>query len=637
MILCSFRDLYLSFGTKQLFNGAELIINQGDKIGLLGLNGKGKSTLFKILSGAQTADISTPAFTFDKSDNYSLFVVPQEIPSDISKEQSLYDIFFDFYPEIKSAYSQLKVINEKLESGNVEDKLLDDQKKVLDVIEHVGGWTLHDRYLSICKSFGLKDSSIQVSSLSGGGQKKILLALGLSSDRELILWDEPTNHLDIESIKDFEEELRGSKKTFILVTHDRYLLGKVTNRIFQIEHGKILSFKGGYQDYLTLQAQREQDRLKLLDKLKNSYRREDAWMKQGIKARGTRSKKRVENYVDIKNQIRELKSQARSQMSLSIESSQRKTKVLSQGKAISFGFENNSLFNEIDFSLYKGNKIGLVGPNGVGKTTFIKLIAGELKPQSGELKNADDLKVKVFNQKRDDLPPEATPFELLGDGTDTIYLPTGSTMHIHSYFKKFLFDTSEINRPISSFSGGEKNRLQLALNLKEDADIWIFDEPTNDLDLESLAVLEEALLNFKGSLLIISHDRAFLKNVTDRVFYLKNKKLEIFEGGYDQVEAYLDALTLEDELLNDQGDTEPLQKTKESQVKQPSQKLSSFERKEIEAKVSELENLTEKIQKVMNDLAANQTTQESAEKLTQLSEKLESVEEELIELYEKLE
>jgi ATP-binding cassette subfamily F protein uup len=635
MILCSFRNLSLSFGTKRLFNGAELLIEQGDRIGLLGLNGMGKSSLFKVLEGTQNADISTPPFTFDKSGTFSLFHVPQNIPPSIPKETSISDTFFEFYPELKSHFHELKKINEEIEAGNYSDKLLERQKDLFEIMDHLEAWSMHHAFESVCKNFGLTDLNTEIGQLSGGQQKKILLSLGLSAPAPLILWDEPTNHLDIETIKHLEDELLSTDKTYIIVSHDRYLLGKVTNKIFQIERGEITTFKGGYEDYLALQAQREEERLSLLNKLKNSFRREDAWMKQGIKARGTRSKKRVEQFNDIKGKIKNIKAEARSKLELSVSASNRKTKILLDAKEMSFSYTESSddnLFNKLNFNLFRGNKIGLIGDNGVGKTTIIKLIEGELTPTEGTVKRADELKVKVFHQDRKDIPLDKTPFELLGEGTDQVALPDGRTQHVHSYFKQFLFNLEEINRPISTFSGGERNRLQLALNLREDADVWIFDEPTNDLDLESLAILEKALFDFKGSLILISHDRAFLKHVTNRVFLLSKSGMEVFEGGYDQIESYLDVVALEKDLEKEIAKEKGL--TQKAPVKANATETTTTNY-ELTKQIQEKEDVIDKISNLIQELGLHQSTKESAEKITQLSQKLVILEEELLELYEK--
>ncbi len=637
LILCSFRHLSLSFGSKVIFQDAELIINKGDRIGLLGLNGKGKSSLFKVLEGKVSPDQSQPPFTFDKSAQFSFFHVPQEIPTEIPLETSSSDLFWFFYPDLYETFKDLGEVNDLLSQNSDDEKLLKKQESLLHKLDHAGAWDFHQSYLSYCKSLGVEDEQLSLKEMSGGQRKKCLIALGLSHPYEMTFWDEPTNHLDIETIRSFEEELLSSDKTYVLTTHDRYLLGKTTNRIFQISNQQITSFDGSYTQYLELQAQKEVERLKLLNRLKNSFKREDAWMKQGIKARGTRSKKRVENFNNLKKDIQSVKESARRELELKVSSTHKKSKILVDVKDLSFsyGSSSESLFHSLSFDVYRGNKIGLIGPNGTGKTTLLKLISGALAPSEGKIKRAPDLEVCLFSQMRDELPLEKTPYELLGDGTDQVSLPGGGTQHVMSYFKSFLFDGGEIHRPLSTFSGGERNRLQLALNLKKPADIWIFDEPTNDLDLETQIILEKTLDQFKGSIILISHDRAFLKNVTNRLFVLENGILETFEGGYEQAEEYLEAKALEKVILKDHAkeSTKNIPKAPEENPKPTKPKDTS----KLEAEIEQTEALIGKIEGLINELGALQSNPESVEKLGQLSLKLEEKEEHLLTLYEKLE
>lgn len=642
MILCSFRHLHLSFGSKVLFQDAELLIKKGDRIGLLGLNGKGKSSLFKVLEGELSADQSQPPFTFDKSQDFSFFHVPQEIPQSIPEETTINDLFWYFYPDLRDTFFELQTINHELENDKAseaqKEKLLKRQEEILTGLEQRDAWSLHQGYTSYCKSLGLTELHKPLSDLSGGQKKKALISLGLSHPYSLTFWDEPTNHLDIETIRFFEEELLSSGHTYILTTHDRYLLGKTTNRIFKISNQTITSFDGSYTDFLELQAQQEQERIKLLNRLKNSFRREDAWMKQGIKARGTRSKKRVENFEQLKKDIKGVKENARRELSLLVSNTQKKSKVLVDVKDLTFSYNpksEDSLFHGINFDVYRGNKIGLIGKNGTGKTTLLKLIEGQLKPQTGTIKRAPELKVCLFSQMRDELPLEKSPYEILGDGTDQVSLPNGGTQHVMSYFKSFLFEGGEIHRPLSTFSGGERNRLQLALNLKKPADIWIFDEPTNDLDLETQLILEKTLEEFKGSVILISHDRAFLKNVTNRLFVLENGEIEVFEGGYEQAETYLEAKALEEEMRQVEAEDRPKTLTEAPPVaiKKANPQLVG----KLEEKITETEAVIEKIDALINELGAIQSSQETVEKLAQLSLKKEEKEEQLLELYERLE
>ena len=319
---------------------------------------------------------------------------------------------------------------------------------------------------------------------------------------------------------------------------------------------------------------------------------------------------------------------------LNVSSGNKKSKQLIDAKDLSFAYPKKEIFNKLNFSIYRGNKIGILGGNGVGKTTLIKILSGAIKDFTGEVKMAPEVVVKVFTQQRDELDLEKTPFEILGDGTDQVSLPNGGSQHVISYFKKFLFTGDEIHRPLRTFSGGERNRLQLALNLKDAADVWVFDEPTNDLDLETLDILEKTLQEFKGCILVISHDRSFLKNITNRLLLIENQQLEVFEGGYEQAEEYLEVKALEDQLLKEAASQKD--NTPSAPVTATPAKMTKYTKAEVESKIQETEALIDKIDTLMNELAGHQDNSESFEKLGQLSEKKNEKEELLLELYEQL-
>ena len=576
-LLCTLKNIHLSFGTKYIFKNAELAINEGDRIGLLGLNGKGKSTLFKILTGQIIPDHATPPFEFSKSSqNFSLFLVPQELPLKGYEETTISEYFYVFFPELKKAYDSS-----------------------YEEFEHLHGWDIIQDYESYLKFFGIEDHEQVLKNLSGGEQKKVLLSLGLSSRANLILWDEPTNHLDIESIKLFEDEMHSTQKAFLLITHDRFLLSKLTSKIFQIKNGNITKFDGSYTDYLVYLKESEYANMKLLEKLQNNLTREQAWMRQGVKARRTRSKKRVENFVDLKNKVSNIKNEAQRALELNLKNAKRQTKVLVTFENLSFQYPKcEKLFNGISGTIQKGEKIGLLGQNGVGKTTLLQLIRDELKPTSGRMKTADDLKIQYFSQKREELDSELTPHQVLGDGSDYVTFPDGTKKHVVSYFESFLFDRIEINRPLKTFSGGEKSRLQLALNFTRPGDILIFDEPTNDLDLETIQLLEEKLSSFEGALILISHDRAFLTTITNKVWLIENKKLEIFEGGYEQVTPYLEALELEKELQKE--DSKEVIKEEIKPVVKEKKPITKKEKERLDGIYAEIEN-TERKTKVIEE------------------------------------
>ena len=590
--LCTLKNLTLSYPHKLIFKEVTFTLVEGDKIGVLGLNGHGKSSLFKIMAELIQADTTTPPFVFDKNRNFSLFYVPQELP--IFKDIPLKDYFYQFHPEMLELKNRLEDVSHKitLSEGDF-DKLISEQAQIFEKLDELGEDKVHNNYLSYLKIFGLEDHESTIENLSGGEQRKVALSLGLSAPQAIILWDEPTNHLDLSTIELFEEELMNSKKTIMVISHDRSLLNNVVDRIVHIQHGKINSFAGTYAEYLEFLQQEQIRRNKEMEKLTNSQRRETAWISRGAKARRTKSKKRIEDYGILNEKIKELKEKSHKQVSLDLKFSNRKTKVLISGIDVSLSYPGKKLFEHLDFTISKGDKISLMGENGVGKSSLLKLFMGELIPTYGVIKKSESLDIGFFSQKRELLDPEKTPWELIGEGIDFVISNTGDKRHVASYLESFLFSSEEIRRPIKTFSGGEKNRLQLAMFMKHARDIWIFDEPTNDLDLETLGILEDELKNYQGALILVGHDRTFIENVTEKTWLINDQKLEIFEGGFSQAALFMEALALEKEMKK-------MSTTKGSTA--PKGGLSYQEKKRYEVIQSEIEAKEKAVQKLQAEM-----------------------------------
>jgi len=626
--LCTLQNLSLSYPHKVIFDQVTFTLNQGDKIGVLGLNGHGKSSLFKVLAGVVTPDTTVPPFIYDKARDFSLFWVPQELP-----ELDLWTIenyFYAFHPELKVRKLRIEEINKTLSSGKDTEQLITEQSRLYDELEKLGETKLYANYTSYLKYFGVKDYKRMMNSLSGGEQRKVALSLGLSAPQEIILWDEPTNHLDLETIEDFEDELMNSKKTFMIISHDRSLLNNVVDRIVHIQKGKIQTFKGTYEAYLNFLKEDEARRLKELDKLSNIHRRETAWMRQGVEARRTKSKKRIEDYGTLSSQIRELREKAHKSVSLSLQASGRKPKELLSVKNLSISFGEKTLFSNLEFTISKGDKIALLGRNGVGKSTLLKILLGELQPTTGEVNRAHNLDVGYFSQKRESLDPDLTPWTLIGEGIDYVISNTGEKKHVASYLENFLFQSDELKRPIHTFSGGEKNRLQLAQFMKHARDIWIFDEPTNDLDLETIGILEEELKNYEGALIIVGHDRSFIDNVTDKAWVLHDGGLEQFEAGFVQAAPFLEALALEEKLKDLPSPASTPEVRKEEKPKLSNKEKARYQK--IEGEIADVEKKIADLEaRLMSDYS-----EEAALELSTLQSQLDELLEEWTLLEEKV-
>ena len=626
--LLTLQNLSLHYPHKVIFEDVTFTLNQGDKIGVLGLNGHGKSSLFKVIAGLVTPDTTVPPFIYDKNKDFTFFYVPQELPN--LGDWDMENYFYEFYPEMRELKKKLNAIDEKLTSGAGDfEKLVNQQSVIYEELTKLGEDRLHAQYVSYLKFFGLENYSRKMSSLSGGEQRKVALSLGLSAPQELILWDEPTNHLDLETIQDFEDELQSSRKTFMIISHDRELLNNVVDRIIHIQRGKLRSFSGTYEQYLEFLVEDQKRREKELDKLSNYNRRETAWIRRGVKARRTKSKKRIEDYATLNKNIQELKAQAHKSVSLNLQASGRKTKILAKGEDLTLSFGERTLFKDLNFTIAKGDKIALMGRNGAGKSSLLKILLGELEPTSGKVTKPDSLDIGYFSQKREALKDDETPWTLIGEGIDFVISNTGEKRHVASYLENFLFSSDEIKRPIHTFSGGEKNRLQLAQFMKHARDIWIFDEPTNDLDLETIGILEEELRSYEGALIIVGHDRSFINNVTDKCWVLHDGNLEKFEAGFSQAELFLEAIHLEEELKR----KAPAQAA-EAKKAEPASKMTNKEKNRYQEIGPEIEKLEVRINKLKTELGAIDYANFDQKKVAESQALLESLEKRLEGLFE---
>ncbi len=630
--ICSLKNLTLTFPLKTIFKEVNFTLNQGDRIGVLGLNGHGKSSFFNVLTEEIKPDTTVPPFIYDKSKDYSIFLVPQELP--VIKNVSLADYFFEFHPQFKEVKVELDDVEAKMADPDADlDKLIEKQTTLYEKLHSLGEDIAYNQYISYLKAYGITDHEQDITNLSGGEQRKVALSLGLSAPQKVVLWDEPTNHLDVEAIEEFEDELRGQDKTFMIISHDRTFLNNTVDRIVHIKNGKLNSFSGTYNEYLTFLQEEEERREKEIAKLSNVHRRETAWIRRGVSARRTKSKKRVEDYSTLSSEISSLKAQAHKKVSMNIASSGRKTKILAKAENLGMSFGDKTLFKGVNFEVHKGDKIALLGRNGVGKSTLLKIILGDIKQTEGNVTRAHQLTTGFFSQKREALKDDMTPWELIGEGTDYVVSNTGMNKHVAGYLESFLFKSEELKRPISTFSGGEKNRLQLAKFMRNSQDIWIFDEPTNDLDLETIGVLEEELKNYKGALIVIGHDRAFIENVTDKAWLIHDQTLENFEGGFSQAKLYMDAMVLEDKLRDLEAKQQIKQKVQEPKVEKMSYK-EKLRYDEIQGIIEKQEGLVSELEEKLDQFDYNSMDTKAKDDLLELQKRLDKEKQKLDELFE---
>jgi energy-dependent translational throttle protein EttA len=511
------KDIYLSF-------------YYGAKIGILGLNGSGKSTLMKIIAGVEKNYQGEIHF----SPGYKIGMLEQEPQLDDSK--TVIEIVREGAQEHVNILKEYEDVNNKFaEEMTPEemDKLINRQAKLQDQIDQFDLWNLDNRLEQAMEALRCPESDAPVKNLSGGERRRVALCRLLIQEPEILLLDEPTNHLDAESVDWLEQHLKNYKGTVIAVTHDRYFLDNVAGWILELDRGEGIPWKGNYSDWLEQKQKRLAQEEKSESKRQKTLLRELDWVRQGAKGRQTKSKARLANYEKM------LGSDAKAseeKLELFIPNGPRLGNEVIEAIEVSKAFGDKLLYEHLNFKLPPAGIVGIIGPNGAGKTTLFRMIMGEETPDTGEFKVGSTVKIAYVDQSHAAIDPDKTIYEVLTGGSDNIVIG-GQTLNSRAYVSKFNFNGSDQGKKCGILSGGERNRLHLALTLKKEANVLLLDEPTNDLDVNTLRALEEGLENYAGCAVIISHDRWFLDRVCTHILAFEgNSTVYYFEGGYSEYE-----------------------------------------------------------------------------------------------------
>ena len=524
MALIWINDVDLSFGGPLLLDGVTLRIDEGERIGLLGRNGSGKSTLMKMLNGEIPADRGEIA----KSGMIRAALLPQDVLDDLPG--TVYDIVASGGREHLELLRQYHDLTMQLARSS-DEELLKKLERVQHELETSGAWHFHQRVETVITRTGL-DEDAEFRLLSAGLKRRVFLAKALANDPDLLLLDEPTNHLDINTILWLEEFLLKFGKTIMFVTHDRAFLQRMATRIVEIDRGRLLSFDCDYDTYLERRQAMLDTEEKAWQDFDKKLAKEEVWVRQGIKARRTRNEGRVRALVRLRRE-RDLRREQTGNMRLAIQEAERSGRLVVDAEKITFAFGEQKIIENFSTTIIRGDKVGIIGPNGSGKTTLLKILLGALSPQQGRLRLGTGLKIAYFDQLRVQLDEDKTVKDNVADGNDTVFVG-GVPRHIIAYLQDFLFPPAQILAPVRSLSGGERNRLLLAKLFSVPSNVLVLDEPTNDLDAETLELLEERLLDYSGTILLVSHDRAFLNNVvTSTIVFEGGGRLEEYVGGYD--------------------------------------------------------------------------------------------------------
>jgi len=514
------KDIYLSF-----FYGA--------KIGILGLNGSGKSTVMKIIAGLDKDYQGEVVF----QDGYTVGYLPQEPTLDPTKTvkeivkegvQSTMDILAE-YEEINNRFMDEEIMNDPDKMND----LIEKQGKVQEQIDHLDAWDIDSKLEMAMGALRTPEGDTPIKNLSGGELRRVALCRLLLQNPDVLLLDEPTNHLDTESVQWLEQHLQQYAGTVIAVTHDRFFLDNIAGWILELDRGKGIPWKGNYSSWMEQKLKRLQQEEKSESKRQKHLQRELEWVNQNPKGRRAKNKARIANYEDMLSQK---SAEKEAILEIPIPNGPRLGKEVIEATNVAKAFGDKVLYEDLNFKLPPAGIVGIIGPNGAGKTTMFRMIMGEDTPDSGEFKVGDTVKIGYVDQKHKDMDPEKTVFEVVSGGADNIEIG-GEKINARSYISRFNFGGNSQSKKIKVLSGGERNRLHLAMTLKTEANVLLLDEPTNDLDVNTLRALEEGILNFAGCAVIISHDRWFLERICTHILAFENdSEVYFFEGTYEEYE-----------------------------------------------------------------------------------------------------
>ncbi len=514
--------VFLAFGHWPLLDGASLVIDKGERIGLIGRNGAGKSSLLKVLAGEVAVD---DGVLWRKPD-LRLAFVPQEPV--FSPDHSVFEAVSEGAGPARGLLAAYHAAAHAAASGAAD--ALAELERLSHELEVHDAWRLNSRVEEAIARLGL-DADARVDTLSGGTKKRVALARALASEPELLLLDEPTNHLDFTAIEWLENLLAEFPGALLFVTHDRAFLDRVANRIVELDRGQLSQYPGNFSAYQTRKAEQLEVETAQNRKFDKFWKQEEVWIRKGIEARRTRNEGRVRRLEALRRE-RSARRERLGQVGFALDAGERSGKLIAELEQVSHGYGGRILIRDFTTRILRGDKLGLIGPNGAGKTTLMKLVLGEIEPDQGRIRRGTRQEVAYFDQFRNQLDDEATLIDTISPGSDYVDIG-GQKKHVIGYLEEFLFPAERARAKVSALSGGERNRLLLARLFARPANILVLDEPTNDLDIDTLELLEQLLQDYPGTVILVSHDRAFLDNVvTQSIVFAGDGKLLEIPGGY---------------------------------------------------------------------------------------------------------
>ena len=612
MKVISIENVTKTYGEKELFNDISFTIAEKERVGLIGVNGTGKSSLLKIVAGVDLPDSGEIV----KPKEYSISYSEQE--PDLDPNMTVLEQVFAGEAPIlvllRDYERTLLQLNNAPNDQAIQEKLFELQKRM----DSQNAWDASTNAKSILTKLGIEDFDKKIGELSGGQKKRVALAQSLIQSPDLLILDEPTNHLDYESVKWLEEYLGRYQGALLLVTHDRYFLDRVTNRMFELEGGKLYSYKGNYAAFLEAKAIREENEAATIEKQQNLYRRELEWIRRGAKARTTKQKARIQRFDSLDNQLANVKAAEKLDMSLS---GSRLGKQVFELKNASKSYGDQVILDSYDLLVKPGDRYGIIGKNGAGKSTLLNILAGKIPLDSGEINIGQTVKVAYYTQESEDMDENKRMIEYLKETAQVVETSDGKTISAAQMLERFLFPSYTHGTPIRKLSGGEKRRLYLLKILMSEPNVLLLDEPTNNLDTQTLTVLEDYLEDFAGVVITVSHDRYFLDKVADQLIIVNgNGQIDSYYGNYTE---YLETAAKAAAPVKEK----PAQSVRQEREKPKKKKLSYNEQREwngIEDKIAEAEGRLEEIAKEIAETGSDfEKAQKLMEEETQLNEHLE--------------
>lgn len=572
MSLLSLEQVSVAFGHNPLLAAISVSAEAGERIAIIGRNGAGKSTFLKVVAGEIIPDEGVVRI----EGGIKIAQLPQELPQ--ADDKLVKEVVSEGRPDANNLLSRYYALLEDLDNDHT-NELSDIQHKLDDI----QGWDLEQKVNQMIQRLQLPGDK-KMAELSGGWRRRVILAQALLAEPDILLLDEPTNHLDVPTIEWMEKQLQQFRGLILFITHDRRFLEQLANRIIELDRGNLISFNGklsGFLDFKAKMLEEEERANALFDK---RLAEEEVWIRQGIKARRTRNEGRVRALKALRVERSE-RINRQGNANMKIESTDKSGKLVAEFTQVAHRFEDKVILKPMDLMVTRGDRIGLIGPNGCGKSTFLKILLGQITPNEGHVRQGTKLNVAYFDQLREQLDPEKNVAENVGEGKDTVEI-NGRDKHIIGYLSDFLFPPERARTPVKALSGGERNRVLLAKLFTKPANLLIMDEPTNDLDVETLELLEELLMNYQGTLLLVSHDRAFLDNVVTSVIAFEGEGVvREYVGGYQDWIRQGGRFVVEPETPEEVKALKPQEKVKTTETKKPKSKskLSYKMQRELDA------------------------------------------------------